>query len=148
MAARYSRRRHETALNELFSVSPLLFFASLQGSVIISEALIGSRARPLEDSSVDGREFLHLVHRAKGTFLHLCREALIRGATSPRGAGAGPQRRTRGVSEPTEDENPLAALKYLLFQAACGDVRIRANRSCINIQTHINIFLTAVIKNP
>lgn len=57
MAARYSRRRHETALNELFFV----FFSSfppppsLQGSVIIGGALIGSRPNAFEGGLVDGR---------------------------------------------------------------------------------------------
>lgn len=54
-----------------------------------------------------------------------------------------------GASERAKKKkNPFAPLKYLLFQATRQKIRIFANRSSINMQTYVNILLTAVIQNP
>lgn len=83
----------------------------------------------------------------KATLLRLCREARSCGASLHRGAGASPQSEQEARQNERKKKNPFAPLKYLLFQAMRQDIRIPANRSSINIQTYINIFLTAVIKN-
>lgn len=94
---------------------------------------------------IGGDQASHLSQGLKATLPRLCREAHSCGASSRRGAAASPQSEQEAWQ--SGRKNPFAPLKYLLFQAACQDITILANRSSINIQTYINIFGSTVIKS-
>lgn len=146
MAARYRRRRHETALNELFSVSFWVFFFYSLHPCRVLLLLVGHW---LAAGSVPLRRVCLMGGRRIGGISEgnvaasLLRGSQQWGVLAP-GSWSESAEWTRGVAERVE-ESLFAPLKYLLFQAPCQDVL--ANRSSRNIQTYINISPTTVIKN-